>query len=142
MELLIIDKAERLWPSGRERLRDRFDRLHFGLVLIGMPGIDTASRAICSSTAGSDRPPIPPAQRRRADLRTFAPLEKLGLTLDLGDFKDAQAVAAVGRVTRGNFRLIQRLFTQIERVMRMNKLQVITTEVVDAARSTLVIGVT
>jgi hypothetical protein len=30
--------------------------------------------------------------------------KRLGLTLDLDDFTDAQAVAAVGRITRGNFR--------------------------------------
>ena len=61
---------------------------------------------------------------------------KLGLT----DFTDAQAVAAVGRITRGNFRLIHRLFVQIERVMRINDLAVIASDVVEAARSTLVIG--
>ncbi len=43
---------------------------------------------------------------------------------------------------RGNFRLIQRLFVQIERVLRINDLTVITDDVVEAARSTLVIGAT
>ncbi len=66
--------------------------------------------------------------------------KRLGLTLDLTDFTDAQAVAAVGRITRGNFRLVHRLFVQIERVMRINKLTVITSDVVEAARGTLVIG--
>jgi DNA transposition AAA+ family ATPase len=65
---------------------------------------------------------------------------RLGLSLSLDDFTDAQAIAAVGRVTRGNFRLIQLLFTQVERVMKINGLQVITLEVIEAARSTLVIG--
>jgi len=32
-------------------------------------------------------------------------------SLDVTDFTDAQAVAAVGRITRGNFRLVHRLFT-------------------------------
>ncbi len=43
---------------------------------------------------------------------------------------------------RGHFRLIQRLFVQIERVLRINELTVITDDVVEAARSTLVIGAT
>jgi hypothetical protein len=64
----------------------------------------------------------------------------LGLGLDLTDLTDAQAVAAVGRITRGNFRLIHRLFAQIQRVMRINDLTVITNDVIETARSTLVIG--
>lgn len=66
----------------------------------------------------------------------------LGLSLDDVDFTDAQAVAAIVRLTGGNFRLLHRLFVQIERIMRLNELTVITEDVVEAARSTLVIGVT
>lgn len=58
--------------------------------------------------------------------------------LDLTRLPDAQAVAGVGRITRGNFRLIHRLFAQIERVMRINDLTVITSDVIETARCTLV----
>lgn len=44
------------------------------------------------------------------------------------------------KVTNGNFRLIHRLFTQIERILEINNLTSITTEVVEAARTSLVIG--
>jgi len=44
------------------------------------------------------------------------------------------------KVTNGNFRLIHRLFTQIERILEINHLTLITTEVVEAARNSLVIG--
>ncbi|MEB3029841.1 ATP-binding protein, partial [Parvimonas micra] len=67
---------------------------------------------------------------------------ELGLDLDDADFTDAQAVAAIVRITGGNFRLVQRLFVQIERVLKINGLTSITDEVVEAARSTLVIGAT
>ncbi|WP_431970941.1 ATP-binding protein [Nocardia sp. bgisy134] len=65
---------------------------------------------------------------------------KLGLELDPDDFTDAQAVAAVARITGGNFRLLQRLFAQIHRVMKINELHTVTADVVETARSTLVIG--
>ncbi len=66
----------------------------------------------------------------------------LGKALNPEDFTDAQAIAAISRITRGNFRLLERLFPQIERVLKINELQTITNDVVEAAASTLVIGVT
>jgi DNA transposition AAA+ family ATPase len=65
-----------------------------------------------------------------------------GFTLDEADFTDTQAIASIARITGGNFRLLHRLFVQIERVLKINELTVITDDVVEAARSTLVIGVT
>ena len=50
----------------------------------------------------------------------------LGLSLDDADFTDTQAVAAIVRMTGGNFRLLHRLFVQIERILRLNELTVIT----------------
>jgi hypothetical protein len=66
--------------------------------------------------------------------------DKLGLTLSATDFTDAEAVAAVARITGGNFRLIHRLFAQIRRLLEINELRTVTREVVEAARETLVIG--
>ena len=40
----------------------------------------------------------------------------------------------------GNFRLVQRLFSQIGRVLEINRLRTITKEVVGTARASLVIG--
>jgi DNA transposition AAA+ family ATPase len=64
------------------------------------------------------------------------------LALDDTDFTDTQAVAAIARITSGNFRLLHRLFVQIGRILKINGLSVITEDVVEAARSTLVIGAT
>ena len=49
-------------------------------------------------------------------------------------------MAAVIRVTGGNLRLVRRLFSQMEHVLAINRLQAVTPEVVEAARHSLVIG--
>jgi DNA transposition AAA+ family ATPase len=67
---------------------------------------------------------------------------KLGLNRDEADFSDTQAIAAIAQITDGNFRLLHRLFVQIERVLQIKEMTLITNEVVNAARSTLVIGAT
>lgn len=50
------------------------------------------------------------------------------------------AVATIARITGGNFRLIDRLLTQIRRIQTLNNLDALTPEVVDAVRETLLIG--
>ena len=66
--------------------------------------------------------------------------QRPGLTLTADDFTDSEAVAAVARITNGNFRLVQRLFAHITRILDINQLTTVTSEVVQAARDTLVIG--
>ena len=46
--------------------------------------------------------------------------QRLGLQLDGADFTDAQAIASIARITGGNFRLLRRLFLQIERVLQVS----------------------
>ena len=53
---------------------------------------------------------------------------------------DAETVAAVIRITDGNFGLLSRLLTQAERILEINGLTGVTAEVIDAARESLVIG--
>ena len=65
---------------------------------------------------------------------------RLGLALDDADFTDAQAVASIARITAGNFRLLRRLAVQTGRILKINGLNIIIDDVVEAARSTLVTG--
>jgi replication-associated recombination protein RarA len=51
-----------------------------------------------------------------------------------------EVIASLIRMTGGNFRLLTRLLTQIERVLRVNDLHLVSNEVVEAARDSLVIG--
>jgi DNA transposition AAA+ family ATPase len=142
-EVLIVDEAERLTTTGLEHLRDLFDRTGIGVVLVGMPGIEKRLSR------------YPQLYSRVGFAHHYRPLQgdelafvltrhwrQFGLALDGADFTDAQASAAIARITGGNFRLLHRLFVQIERILKINGLSVITDDVVEAARSTLVIGAT
>ena len=53
---------------------------------------------------------------------------------------DEEAVAAIIRISGGNFRLLHRLLTLIARLMEINALKSVTREAVEAARESLVIG--
>ena len=140
-ELVIVDEADRLKFATLEQLRDVYDRGTFGLVLIGMPGLEKrlSRYAQFSSRVGF----VHSFRTLSADELRFLLAHKwqeLGLPLDLTTFDDVEAIAAIIRTTGGNFRLVQRLFAQMARVMAINGLDHLTKEVVDAARDTLVIG--
>ncbi len=141
LELLIVDEADRLKMSGLEQIRDIYDCSALGVVLIGMPGLDKRL---------SRFPQLYSRVGFVHQFRALSPEElrfilsykwaHLGLMLQPEDFTDAEAIAAITRITGGNFRLLQRLFAQIERILRINELQMVTKEVVEAAREVLVIG--
>jgi len=65
---------------------------------------------------------------------------QLGLGLEAHDGTDAGVLNSIVRITGGNFRLVERLFAQIERVAEINDMTQLTTELVVAAQESLVIG--
>jgi hypothetical protein len=106
VELLIIDEAERLTPTALELLRDNHDRTRLGIILIGMPGIDQRFRhypQLYSRLGFSHR--YRPLGRDEVLFVLDRHWKRLGRSLDPDDFTDAQAIAAIERITRGNFRL-------------------------------------
>ena len=52
---------------------------------------------------------------------------------------DTETIAAI-RITKDNFRLLNRMLTQIERILEINVLDEVSKAVVEAARESLVIG--
>ena len=63
-----------------------------------------------------------------------------GISFDPAQLDAIEAQAAVIRITRGNFRLMERLFAQMRRIMTLNRVEEVTADIVQAARDCLVIG--
>jgi hypothetical protein len=55
-------------------------------------------------------------------------------------FTDAQTIAAIERLPRGDLRILERLFPHIARVPTVNELETTTYDVIDAAASIPVIS--
>jgi len=140
--LIIVDEADRLMIRSMEQVRAVFDVGDIGLILIGMPGLEKRLAR------------YPQLYSRVGFVHEFRTLQKTDIVdLVLKDWRpsgisrtsepsaDDEGVAAIVRITGGNFRLLDRLLRQIERVVKINKLDKVTSEVVDAARESLVIGV-
>ncbi len=50
------------------------------------------------------------------------------------------AIATIARITGDNFRLVDRLLIQMQRIRQINALDTITPEVVEAVREAMLIG--
>lgn len=138
--LIVVDEADRLQMNSLEQMRSIFDEGGLGMVLIGMPGIEKRIAR------------FPQFYSRIGFVHEFRPLDTLemqtllerhwrpaGVSLPESPFTP-EVVARLIRITGGNFRLLTRLLTQIERVLQVNEVQVISLEIVEAARDSLVIG--
>lgn len=139
-ELLIIDEADRLKTTGLEQVRDFYDHHHMGVILIGMPGIEKRLARypqLYSRIGFAHEYRQLTGDELTAVLTTRLPATE-GATD--GGVAHATAVATIVRITGGNFRLVDRLLTQIERVQTVNGLDALTPEVVEAARDALLIG--
>ena len=138
--LLVIDEADRLKMAGLEQVRSIFDHGGIGLVLIGMPGIEKrlARYPQFYSRIGfvHEFRALGAGQIRQLLEQGWVPP---GVSLPKQPW-DPETVATIIRMTGGNFRLLNRLLTQMERILEINSLRQVTKAVVEAARESLVIG--
>ena len=139
--LIIVDEADRLTMASLEQLRDFFDRTGYGLVLLGMLGLEKrlSRYAQFYSRIGfvHEFRPLNEVQVRELLSQHWTPP---GVALPNAEPLGGETVAASIRVTGGNFRLLYRLLTQMERIMAVNKLASVSPAVVEAARESLVIS--
>jgi type II secretory pathway predicted ATPase ExeA len=107
--LILIDEADRLRTDSLEQVRSIFDEGGIGLVLIGMPGLEKrmARYPQLYSRIGfvHEFHPLDAAEMRRLLHRHWTPR---GVTLPAEAWSE-EAVAAILRITGGNFRLLNRL---------------------------------
>ena len=138
--LILIDEADRMRMASLEQVRAIFDARPIGLILVGMPGLEKrlARYAQFYSRIGfvHEFRPLGAAEIRRLFEAYWAPA---GVKLPR-NLMEAEVLAGIIRITGGNFRLLNRLMTQIERILEINGLEEVTKAVVDAARESLVIG--
>ena len=138
--LIVIDEADRLRMASLEQIRSIFDAGEVGVILIGMPGLEKrlARYPQFYSRIGfvHEFRPLGAAETRQLLERQWTPP---GVRLPARSM-DPETIAAIIRITNGNFRLLNRMLTQIERILEINVLDEVTKAVVEAARESLVIG--
>jgi DNA transposition AAA+ family ATPase len=138
--LILVDEADRLQMNSLEMIRSIFDQGNSGMVLIGMPGIEKRIAR------------FPQFYSRIGFVHEFRPLEETEITqlLNQGwvpagvtlpnELLAPEVIARLIRMSGGNFRLLTRLLTQIERILKVNNLDTVSKDIVAAARDSLVIG--
>lgn len=139
--LVVVDEADRLSIKSLEQLRDMSDQRGFGLILMGMPGLEKrlARYAQLYSRIGFVHE-FKPLSATEMDLLLATHADQFGIAFDPANLEAIEAKAAVIRITRGNFRLMERLFAQMRRIMTLNQIGGVSSDVVQAARDCLVIG--
>src|ERR1700693_3541824 len=105
----------------------------------GMPDWRSGWRVIRSSIRELGRALVSPIEYDRDPPAVGAALTPVDMNLPAQRWAD-DAVAAIVRIAGGNFRLLNWLLPQMERILEIDSLRQVTKAVVEAARESLVIG--
>ena len=137
VELMIIDESERLSAGCIEHLRDRFDRYGIALLLIGMTGLE---KQFSHYAQFYSRVGFAHQYRALADDELLFVLQRHWKRLArhwTPTISPTTKQSQPSTESHGKLPATDRLFTQIDRVLRINDLDTITEDVIEAARSTL-----
>lgn len=138
---MIVDEANRLKDAWIEQIRAIYDRGRFGLVLLGMPGLEKRllrAPQLYSRIGFAHPIKLISEEETRFYLdqrwsHWFKPHFK--------EFTDQEAVAALLRITGGNIHVLERLMEQVEYVLLANPtVSVVTADAVETARQNLLLG--
>lgn len=142
VKLIIIDEAHRLKYQSIEHIRDLFDQLQIGIVLMGLHGLEKFIVRLPQfrNRLGFRHEFKPLSVQDMMDILESEQLNELEYGITNQDFDHRDTIKALVRATSGNMRTFHRLCLQIRRVMRVNQVDLITKDVIDAARQALIIG--
>lgn len=141
----MIDEADRLKSVQLEVLRDLFDRSQMGVVLIGMAGLERRLTRYPQfySRVGFKHEfcALQPKDLREVFNLQWSQRHPAGEEgLPVAEVLDEDALAAIIRMTEGNFRDVVRLLQQVERILLLNEMSKVTKAVVETARMNLLVG--
>lgn len=141
IKLIIVDEVDHLKYTSLEQLRNIYDRFEFGMVFIGMPGIERRfSRYPQLYSRVGFLHEFKPLSRDEMTFIIENHLNQLGTKISMDNFSDYETLNTIVRITKGNFRVLTRLFQQLERLMKVNNVASINTDLVNSAREVLVVG--
>ena len=124
-----------------EQIRDIYDRTNIGTVLIGMPGIEKKlSRFPQLYSRIGFVHNFKPIENNEIDNIILSKIFELDKNFKLNDKSSKETFAEIIKITNGNFRKIGRLFSQLERVMRVNNTNELGLDIVEIARESLIVG--
>ena len=118
IDLIIIDEIDRLKIQHLEQLRDIYDQNDLAIIFIGMPGIEKrlARYSQLYSRIGIGHKFNKLSKDKIHHIMEYK-WEELRLSVQLEDFANYEAVTTIIKIISGNFRLIQRVFNQIKRIL-------------------------
>ena len=137
LELLIIDKAQRLSSKCLEAISDFGDKHRLGIILLGMPGFDRRIRnyeQLNNQVGFYHDFNTPRTDELKAILE--ARWQSQQVTIEDG------TIEMLEKVTSSNIRKLENINAEMSRVCRLNSVTIITPDLVQLASKTLLLDTT
>ena len=142
VRLIIIDEANRLNYNSLEHIRDLFDQLHIGMVLMGLRGLEKYIGRLPQfrNRIGFRHEFRPLSTQDMLDIVETEVFNDFGFGFTNQEIEDRATIKCLVRACGGNIRTFQLICLQIRRLMQINNLDVVSKQVIEAAREAIIIG--